>query len=63
MNIPTFEELQNMTDEEINDLNRKLALRVVGRFAAFMIIKRALIFSVTRGVKKLVEHNTNVDGE
>lgn len=47
-----------MTDEEVSELNRKLALRAFGKFAGFMVIKWVIIFGATRAARKWVEQNT-----
>lgn len=49
----TFRDIQNMSDEEVRELNKKMALRVAKKFLMIHLIKWGLIIGVTQGLKKL----------
>lgn len=55
VNIPTFEELQNMSEAEVAELNAKLTIRAFRNLALLMAAKWGLIFGVTYVVKKALD--------
>lgn len=51
----TFDQIQNMSEEEVRALNRKLAGRAFRNFALVMGIKWGIIFGISWIGKKLYE--------
>lgn len=49
------EEFKNMSDEEVKEMNRKLAGKVAGRFALLMTIKWVVIFGSIYAARKYLE--------
>lgn len=50
--IPTMQEIQGMTPEEIRSVNRELGRRLALRIAGFAAIKVAIMY----GTHRLVKH-------
>lgn len=51
----TVEDIQNMSNEEVSELNRKLGMRVLMKFLLFHAIKWVAIFSAVHLSKKVIE--------
>lgn len=51
----TIEDIMNMSDEEVSEMNRKLGIKAVKRFALFTIAKWGFIAGVSYVAIKYVE--------
>jgi hypothetical protein len=57
----TIEEIKNMSDEEVAELNKRLGMQVLKRYALFQIIKWAVIFGSIHATRKLLEKKLEVN--
>lgn len=55
MNYISVDDIKNMSDEEIRELNRKLGMKALKRFALIMGIKWVLIIGTSYISRKLIE--------
>lgn len=55
LQIPTYDELKLMSDEEIAALNRKMARRAMRNIAIFVGIKVAIAYGLHRWAKSVAD--------
>ena len=56
----TFEEIQNMSPEEVDATNRKLMLLIAGQFALVIGAKVAVYFAVRHYSRKFLTSNKKI---
>lgn len=52
MEIPNAEEIQNMSDEDVAEMNNQLAKKAVKNFLTIQMVKWGLILGVSYGARK-----------
>jgi hypothetical protein len=55
--LPTINQLQQMTDTEVADLNRKMAKRALRNMLILFGVKYAIIYSINRWARSLDQKN------
>lgn len=53
--IPTWQEIQAMSDEEVRALNRELAVQAFRRFLYFQLLKWGAIFAISYAARRYIE--------
>lgn len=52
----TYRDIQNMSDEEVGELNRELGAKVLKKFLIFHGLKWGLIFGLSYAARKYFDH-------
>jgi hypothetical protein len=60
---PSFDEIKNMSDEEVAEMNKKLAGKVVGKFLLLHTVKWVVIVGSIYAARKFLESKLEDENE